>query len=105
MQPQAMHLAISETRKCRAKKLGEVIATSLFDHCKQFSKQCSSCKSGTRFRTISNTEKVLEPGVNRNARVEKRYGIWRHGRCKYNRKFVPVGRLDGLAPARPINDL
>ena len=31
-QPQAIHLAISETRRCRVTKLGDVIATSNSDH-------------------------------------------------------------------------
>ena len=31
-QPQAMHLTISETIRYRATKLGDVIATSNFDH-------------------------------------------------------------------------
>ena len=30
-QPQEIHLAISETRRCRVTKLGDVIATSNYD--------------------------------------------------------------------------
>ena len=43
-----MHLAISETIRYRATKLGDVIATSItliIQTCKQFGKQCSSCKT------------------------------------------------------------
>ena len=65
-QPQAIHLAISETRRSRVMKLGEVIAplTLIIKTCKQFSKQCSSCKTtinGLRqytYLAISETRKI-----------------------------------------------
>ena len=58
------YVTLSETRRCRATTLGEVIETSNFDHIrKQFDKQCSSSTINSLRPYITIGQRLIEtPG-------------------------------------------